>query len=75
MTTVTIIQPTISEEQNHKLRCAAYCRVSSNSEDQLNSFMAQTRYYEKAFEKADREQLVDIYPEAAKTGTREHKRD
>ena len=47
MTTVTIIQPTISEEQNHKLRCAAYCRVSSNSEDQLNSFMAQTRYYEK----------------------------
>ena len=44
MTTVTIIQPTISEEQNHKLRCAAYCRVSSNSEDQLNSFMAQTRY-------------------------------
>ena len=44
MPTVTIIQPTISEEQNHKLRCAAYCRVSSNSEDQLNSFMAQTRY-------------------------------
>ena len=35
MPTVTVIQPTISEEQNHKLRCAAYCRVSSNSEDQI----------------------------------------
>ena len=75
MTTVTIIQPTISEEQNHKLRCAAYCRVSSNSEDQLNSFMAQTRYYEKAFEKSDREQLVDIYADEGITGTREDKRD
>ena len=28
-----------------KLRVAAYCRVSSDSSDQLNSFMAQTRYY------------------------------
>ena len=75
MPTVTIIQPTISEEQSHKLRCAAYCRVSSNSEDQLNSFMAQTRYYEKAFEKSDREQLVDIYADEGITGTREDKRD
>lgn len=75
MPTVTIIQPTISEEQNHKLRCAAYCRVSSNSEDQINSFMAQTRYYEKAFEKSDREQLVDIYADEGITGTREDKRD
>lgn len=45
MSTVTVIQPTITEEQNTKIRCAAYCRVSSDSEDQLNSFMAQTRYY------------------------------
>ena len=50
MPTVTVIQPTIAAEQNTKIRCAAYCRVSSDSEDQLNSFMAQTRYYEKAFE-------------------------
>ena len=37
MPTVTVIQPTITEEQNTKIRCAAYCRVSSDSEDQLNS--------------------------------------
>jgi site-specific DNA recombinase len=49
MPTVTVIQPTIAEEQTAKIRCAAYCRVSSDSEDQLNSFMAQTRYYSHFF--------------------------
>ena len=43
MPTVTVIQPTIAEEKAVKIRCAAYCRVSSDSEDQLNSFMAQDR--------------------------------
>ena len=31
--------------QNVRLRVAAYTRVSSDSEDQLNSFAAQNRYY------------------------------
>ena len=75
MPTVTVIQPTITEEQDTKIRCAAYCRVSSDSEDQLNSFMAQTRYYEKAFEGSETEQLVDIYADKGITGTREDKRD
>lgn len=75
MPTVTVIQPTIAAEQNTKIRCAAYCRVSSDSEDQLNSFMAQTRYYEKAFEGSKTEQLVDIYADEGITGTREDKRD
>ena len=75
MPTVTVIQPTIAAEQNTKIRCAAYCRVSSDSEDQLNSFMAQTRYYEKAFENSETEQLVDIYADEGITGTREDKRD
>ena len=34
MPTVTVIQPTIAEEKAVKIRCAAYCRVSSDSEDQ-----------------------------------------
>ena len=42
MPAVTVIQPTLTEEKTAKIRCAAYCRVSSDSEDQLNSFMAQT---------------------------------
>lgn len=31
--------------QNAKLRVAAYARVSSASDDQLNSFAAQNRHY------------------------------
>ena len=47
MPTVTVIQPTLTEEKTAKIRCAAYCRVSSDSEDQLNSFMAH-RFFEDA---------------------------
>ena len=75
MPAVTVIQPTITNEKAVKIRCAAYCRVSSDSEDQLNSFMAQTSYYEKAFEGSETEELVDIYADEGITGTREDKRD
>ena len=75
MPTVTVIQPTIAEEKAVKIRCAAYCRVSSDSEDQLNSFMAQTRYYSQVFEDSETEELIDIYADEGITGTREDKRD
>ena len=75
MPTVTVIQPTITEEQNIKIRCAAYCRVSSDSNDQLNSFMAQTRYYSQFFENSETEELIDLYADEGITGTREDKRD
>ncbi len=75
MPTVTVIQPTITEEKSTMIRCAAYCRVSSDSEDQLNSFMAQTRYYSQIFEHSETEILVDIYADEGVTGTREDKRD
>ena len=75
MPTVTVRQPTITEEQNIKIRCAAYCRVSSDSNDQLNSFMAQTRYYSQVFENSETEELIDIYADEGITGTREDKRD
>lgn len=75
MPTVTVIQPTITEEKAVRIRCAAYCRVSSDSEDQLNSFIAQTRYYSQIFENSETEILVDIYADKGVTGTREDKRD
>lgn len=61
MLTVTVIQPTITEEKSTMIRCAVYCRVSADSEDQLNSFMAQTRYYSHIFKDSDTEILIDIY--------------
>lgn len=75
MPTVTVIQPTITEGKSRMIRCAAYCRVSSDSEDQLNSFMAQTRYYSQVFEDSETEELIDIYADEGITGTREDKRD
>ena len=75
MPTVTVIQPIIAAEQNTKIRCAAYCRVSSDSENQLNSFMAQTRYYSQVFKDSETEELIDIYADEGITGTREDKRD
>lgn len=74
MPTVTVIQPTITEEQNTKIRCAAYCRVSSDSEDQLNSFMSQTRYYSQIFEDSETEELIDIYADEGISGTQTKKR-
>ncbi|MCM1228249.1 MAG: recombinase family protein, partial [Clostridium sp.] len=75
MPTVTVIQPTITEEKSAVIRCAAYCRVSSDSEDQLNSFMAQTRYYGQIFEHSETETLIDIYADEGVTGTCEDKRE
>jgi site-specific DNA recombinase len=37
-----------SEEPEPKKRMAAYCRVSSDKDEQLHSLHAQKSYYEKA---------------------------
>ena len=75
MPKVTIINPTNETVQHGKLRCAAYCRVSSSSEDQLNSYAAQIKYYSSIFEDSETEELVDIYADEGITGTSEEKRD
>ena len=41
---VIVIEATNRPEEQ-KLRVAAYCRVSSDSSDQMNSFAAQLNYY------------------------------
>ena len=45
---------------NEKLRVAAYCRVSTNSDDQINSFIAQVRYYSEYIRSQEDMVLVDI---------------
>lgn len=72
---VTVIQPTIVSEQEQKIRVAAYCRVSSDSADQLNSYMAQMRYYENFLANSETETLVSVYADEGITGTRMDKRD
>lgn len=74
MANVTIIPPSIQNDAGVRLRVAAYCRVSSSSADQLNSYMAQMTYYQHKFEDSEREQLIDIYADEGITGTRDDKR-
>ncbi len=51
------------------IRLAAYCRVSSDSADQLHSFAAQIRYYKDYERKHPQYKLVDIYADEGLTGT------
>lgn len=53
------------QPQDIRLRVAAYARVSSSSDEQLNSFAAQNRYYTELISNKDNWQLVDIYADAA----------
>lgn len=67
-------------EANHewdaqKLRVAAYCRVSSSSEDQLNSFAAQNIHYTQYISEHEDWRLVDIYADEGITGTSVEKRE
>ena len=61
--------------QNVRLRVAAYTRVSSDSEDQLNSFAAQNRYYTELISGKAEWRMVDIYADEGITGTSVAKRD
>ena len=50
MPVAKLIAPTTKQEIS-KLRVAAYCRVSSNSADQRNSFATQEHVYTKYMQK------------------------
>ena len=54
---------------------AAYCRVSSSSEDQLNSFTAQNIHYTQYITEHEDWRLVDIYADEGITGTSVEKRE
>jgi len=62
------------KESDVILRVAAYCRVSSDSEDQLHSFAAQIRYYMDYVKRHPEYSLVDIYADEGLTGTSMEKR-
>lgn len=69
-----IFIPATQPEEKITLRVAAYCRVSSDSTDQLNSFAAQNTHYSTLISTHDRWELVDIYADEGITGTSAAKR-
>ena len=73
---MNVIEITAEKGQAQKtIRLAAYCRVSSDSEDQLHSFAAQIRYYKDYERRNPQYKLVDIYADEGITGTCMDKRD
>ena len=70
---VIVIEATQRPEAQ-KLRVAAYCRVSSDSSDQMNSFAAQMNYYTTLISGKANWTLVDLYADAGISGTSAEKR-
>lgn len=71
---IIVIDPA-GKEQKARLRVAAYVRVSSDSEDQENSFAAQVRAYTELIASKPEWELADIYADEGITGTRVNKRE
>ena len=59
----------------NRIRVAAYCRVSTDSEEQLNSYKSQVSYYSDLIKKNKEWDLADIYADEAITGTQVTKRE
>ena len=67
MPVAKLIAPTTKQEIS-KLRVAAYCRVSSNSADQRNSFATQEHVYTKYIAEKQEWELVDIFADEGLSG-------
>ena len=70
-----IFIPATQPETELCLRVAAYCRVSTDSEDQLNSFAAQNEHYVEIINAHERWEMVDIYADEGISGRSAKKRD
>jgi len=69
MATPKLISP-ISKQGVQKLRVAAYCRVSSSSADQLNSYARQIETYTKLINANENWVLVDVFADEGISGTK-----
>lgn len=56
------------------IKAAAYCRVSTDHEDQANSFETQQRYFREYIERQPDWELYDVYADEGTTGTSTRKR-
>ena len=58
-----------------KIRVAPYCRVSTDSDDQLESYKTQVAYYTDLVNSNPEWEMVGIYADESITGTQTKKRD
>ena len=66
---------TVSGEQKPKLRVAAYCRVSTDTDEQATSYEAQVEHYTSYIKKNPEWEFAGIYADDGITGTNTKKRD
>ena len=59
----------------NKLKVAAYCRVSTDMEDQLHSLSAQIKYFTEYISGHEDYELIEVYYDECITGTSVKKRD
>ena len=76
MSETTVIKATSVDRKNTKviIHVAAYCRVSTDSENQESSFDSQKRYFTEKIKKTPGWVLVDIYSDKGISGTSYEKR-
>ena len=60
---------------DRKIRVAAYCRVSTDHEEQINSFENQVTYYTEYINRNPNYELADIYADEGISGTNTRRRD
>ncbi|MDD7112884.1 MAG: recombinase family protein, partial [Lachnospiraceae bacterium] len=56
------------------MKVASYCRVSTDKDDQVNSFESQQRYFKEYIHRQPNWELYEIYADEGITGTSTKKR-
>ena len=76
--TVSVIEPQksilVDKEKYHQKRVAAYCRVSTDSEEQLTSYQNQVRVYTEMIAANKEWEFAGLYADEGISGTRADKR-
>ena len=75
---ITVMSPpkamTVDKEKYHQKRVAAYCRVSTDSEEQLTSYTTQKKVYTEMIAARPDWELAGIYADEGISGRRADKR-
>ena len=66
---------TVKKEDKEKLKVAAYCRVSTDSDEQATSYDMQVEHYTKFIQKNENWEFAGIYADDGISGTNTKKRD
>lgn len=74
ITKIDPVKQQVVRQLQPKKRVCAYCRVSTDSREQQNSFTAQLEYYTALIENQEDWQFAGIYADEARSGTKLQKR-